>query len=143
MVSTKHILYIVALLLALGILAWVYFSGRASGKRAGSVNISAPSSDNSNPVSTDEVKRLAERLYNDLDGVNAFGHDVEPYQQLLTLSDNDFIRVYNAFNLDFQKKSGQTFKQWLEAEVTWIQIGSKWPVLRDAILQRMNKLNLK
>lgn len=132
---------IIGSLLVIGLFVWVYFSGKANG--ATNINLSNPLTNGEAPsASQAEVSQLAGKLHADLDGVNTFGHDNQAYQDLLAMSDTDFIRVYNEFNHRFQKDSGQTFHQWLNNEETWIQVGSKWPPLRDAAIQRMNKLKL-
>lgn len=137
-------------LLLLGLVLYFYFAGRAAGKRAGAINLSNPINDTgtgNNPsqgafLSEADVRQAAGKIHDDMSGVNVWGHNNELYETLLTYSDTDFIRVNNEFNTDYQKDSGQSFRQWMESEVTWIQIGTKWTVLKDSILQRMDKLKI-
>jgi len=40
-------------------------------------------------ASNDEIKRVVEDLYNDMDGFNITGHNYEPYQTAITFSDTE------------------------------------------------------
>ncbi len=96
---------------------------------------------NNNPTgaSNTEIKLMVDALYKDMDGVNFLVRDMETYQKFLSYSDTDTVRVYNAFNTEHQKDSGETLKVWLEGESGF----TAFNVLRDSILAKFAKLNLK
>lgn len=89
-----------------------------------------------NGISNNQIKVLVQKLYDDMSGFNWSGHDQAPYQEMSTLSDTDFVRVYNLFNTLYQKESEQTLREWIDNEKY------AFSFLTDSILQRMAKLNL-
>lgn len=88
-------------------------------------------------ASNDEIKLLAEALFNDMDGYNFTGHDYEPYNKALTLSDTDLVKLYNTFNTLHQKDSGETLTQWI------INEQYNYYNIPDLVLARFAKLNLR
>lgn len=97
---------------------------------------------NNNPagVSNSEILQLVSDLYEDMNGVNFWGHDNSLFQKLLTYSDTDFVKVYNTFNSKYQADSGETFTQWLTNETN---VTGNFMVLKESILNRCAKLNLR
>jgi hypothetical protein len=144
--NTKRNLIIagIALLLIISLALVFYFNGKAAGKRKGSINISTTptdSSGNTASASQTEIKALAGDLYIDMKGANAFGHDLDPWKRWLAMSDTDFVRVGNAFNMDNEKNTGETIKQWVEGEQSWTQLD--WKELKNTAINRMVKLNMQ
>lgn len=94
-----------------------------------------PSSGNVIGASNDEIKSIAIALYQDMNGFNAFGHNYEPYQRAVQLSNNDLLKLYNTFNTMYQGQSGETLTQWISNErYTSVDLPS-------AIISRLSKLN--
>jgi hypothetical protein len=88
-------------------------------------------------ASNSEIKQIANDMHDDMSGLNLFtGHDMEPYQRALVLSDTDFVRLYNTFNGLYQADSGETMTQWIDNEKFYNN------EITDTILSRCAKLNL-
>jgi preprotein translocase subunit SecD len=98
---------------------------------------STNSSNNASGASNTELKMLVNDLYKDMNGVNILTRNIEAYQKLLTLSDTDTVKVYNAFNTLYQIESKETLKSWISNETGF----TGFTVLRDAILSKFTKLN--
>ena len=139
----------VALLIVIIIGIVIYRSGKKSGLVAGAINLSSPVNDNPNgavtgpQASVAELKTLAQTIHDDMDGGN-LTHNIDAWNRVLVLSDSDFIKLYNEFDFDFQKESGQTLRGWIESETSYYVpfLGTQWGSTKDALLARMNKLNL-
>lgn len=138
MLNKKQIIIVGAVLLFLVILAYIFYKrGKAQvtlqsapGELPGS-----PSSGNITGASNDEIKRIANNLYADMNGFNGLGHTYEPYNQALLLNDADLVKLYNAFNTMYQSKSGQTLTQWILSE-RYLQPNSP-----GILVERLKKLN--
>lgn len=141
--TTKYLVIggiILALALIIGL--WLYFSGKAAGKRKGSINLSNPGApDGSAPVASEaEIRQMAQKLFQDMDGLNWRGHNIQVWQDFLTMSDNDVIRVYNEFNTKYQKETAQSLTEWVNSEVGAGTDG--WSTIKPTVLQRFSKLKL-
>lgn len=144
--NTQTLIVVGAVLFILIILGVViYFWAKSKGKAEGTINITAPPTDNptgntSVSSSEAEIQSVASELYQDMKGA-AWGHEIAPWKRWLQMSDTDFVRVYNQFNTDHQVESQETMKQWVEGEQGWTQLD--WTELKNTALTRMAKLNLK
>lgn len=141
------ILIVVVLALAIAIGLYFYFQGKKKGSNQTNVDISSPlNQDGSVPAASEqEIKQLAEDLYDDMKGAN-FVHTLTPWNKLNALSDSDFIKVNNNFNANYQAESEQSFKEWVENESTspWLSSGNiLFKSAKDTTLARMKKLNIK
>ncbi len=88
-----------------------------------------------------EIQQIASSVYADMKGVNVFGHNVQLWtSQVTTLSNTDFVRLYNAFNSKYQPDSGQTFTQWVQNETNLLL--PQWTVVQQTVLNRCASLNL-
>lgn len=91
------------------------------------------------------VSQIVTDLYNDMKGVNWFAaHNIEPYNQLMSLSDTDFTKAYNFWNTKYQVQEGggldNTLTGWIKSQSSiWY---SPFETVRTAILKRLGKLNL-
>lgn len=142
MTFTKTHLYIaIAVLVFMALFGYYYYR-----KGKNTVSIQALPNDlpgnqgaasGSGGASNDEIKRVVNALYNDMNGWNITGHNYEPYQTALTFSDTDIVKLYNAFNTLYQQDSKQTLAQWIESE-EYVYYD-----IPDALLARFAKLNLK
>ncbi len=97
---------------------------------------------NNNPAgaSNTDILELANELHQDMKGTNFFGHNNDLFSKLLTYSDTDFVRLYNAFNTLYQQEGQGTFIQWVKDETN---VTGNFITLKDAILDRGAKLNLQ
>ncbi len=146
--KTKIIIIGVILLIVL-IIGFLIFR---AGRKKGSVNVSSPIIDNpGNPsqnntvvIPTASLDMLAERIYDDMSGPN-LTHNTDLWaNEVLTLSDTDFARLYNSFNSRYQKDSEQTFAQWITNETDYYVpfAGTQWGTIKNTLLARLSKLNL-
>jgi len=87
------------------------------------------------------LSQIAQRMNADMSGLNILGwHDEVPYEDALALSNTDFVQLYNIYNALYQKDSGQTLTQWINAES--YQPLSAWQAVQQAMIQRLTSLNL-
>lgn len=93
-----------------------------------------PQSGNVLGASNDEIKRIANDLYDDMKGFNIWGHKQAPYDQANLLNDQDIIKLYNTFNAMYQKESGETLTSWLSNE-------NGLGVSGSLLINRLKKLN--
>ena len=140
--KTYLIVGLVALLLIIGVALFFYFKGKKTTTQA-PLLIDNPDGqptgqgNNVYGVSAGEISRISDALHNDMAGFNLFGHDVQPYQDLIALSDTDFGKVYNDFNTKYQPNSGSTLTGWINSE------SFAFNDVADSIRQRLGRLNLK
>lgn len=144
-------MYIYATLIILIIVVAIYWFAFRTGKDQGSTTIEqVPLPDDVTEsgvqLTTEEatkVRTISKELHADMDGWNAFSHDMEPYRNLVNLSDTLFVAVYNDFNTLYAE-SGETLRQWIEGE-SFVTFGlqSVFMEVRQNILDRMNRLNLQ
>ncbi len=134
--TTKQIL-ITAVIVFL-IIALISFHFYRKGKKTTTI-VQPPADNGTGPavnVPTTTITAIANDLHTDMDGFNFSGHDVKPYQELMALSNTDFVRVYNTFNTLFQGPSGQTLREWIESE------SYAFDDVVESIIQRFNALNI-
>lgn len=97
-------------------------------------------------VEGNNVRRLTERLHRDMDSWQISSgfkdRDVEAYKQWLSLSDKEFVALSNDFNDLYYTESDGNLYQWLFDESFTFTAGASGD-LREAILERMEKHNLK
>jgi hypothetical protein len=146
-ISTRAFKLIMALLLIAGILWFVYRRGK---KDATITNAPLPTDNPNSPTGSQvinsnsaAIRELSMRLYNDMKGTNVLGRDIEAYQNLLLMSDTLFTGVYNDFNSLFFKESKETLTQWIKGENFWLTNGFTGAQLKDLLIARFAKLNLK
>jgi hypothetical protein len=140
---TKYQLYLLAIVAVFIIgLSWFFYS---KGKKTVTLqNLPGelpgnPDSGNVRGASNDEIKSIATDLYQDLNGFNIFGHDSGPYDRANLLDDIDLVKLYNAFNTQYQKESNQTLTQWLDSDVF-----APWGyITMNNLRKRLIKLNSK
>lgn len=139
--STKQILIISAIVLVVFVIVGIWFYRKGTRQ----ITIQEPPLDDpetdagaNNPyaVSKSEILQVVDGLYRDMQGFNWSGHDIEPFEKLQSLSDTDFVNVYNVFNSKYQQESQETLKEWIESE------SFAFDDIIDSILARMGRLNL-
>ena len=133
--KTVLILVVVVLVIAVAIAVWFYFKGKKAGSETTNLNLSNPLTSNGTaPVASEaEIRQIATQLHDDMDGLNAFGHDTTVWNNFAALNDADVIQVNNRFNAEYQLDSGESFVSWVSNES-----GS----LPEQALVRLKKLNL-
>lgn len=87
-------------------------------------------------ASNEEIKKIANDLYADMNGFNVFGHDYEPYQEANMLSDNDLIALYNTFNASYNDENEGTLTHWISSE------RYSDTTLPSLLIARLKKLNM-
>lgn len=142
----KKVYYIGSGALILGGL--IYFAYRQGKKQTTQAQL-PPNDNQTNPqtntpsgASTAELTRIAGSLWDDMSGWNLTGHKPEAYAEALTLSDYDFVRLYNIWNSIYQSRNGETLTQMFDGE-TYIFFGETGGSVYYAFKNRLNKLNLK
>jgi uncharacterized protein (UPF0333 family) len=140
--TQKKYLVIGGLVLLFLIILAVYFYKQGAKKT--SIQIppedqpgSTSGNNNAAGVSNSEIKNLSNSIYKDIDGFNLFGHDNTPYDAAVLLSDTDIVRLYNAFNTEYQSKLSETLTQALINEKFWENSSP------DTLIARLQKLNCK
>lgn len=136
--TSKQLLYsgIALLVVLIGIGWWFYHKGKKTTTIAAIPNDTPEGANNSAGVSLSQISQIADALYTDMDGFNWAGHDSQPYQDFESLSDTDFVKVYNTFNTKHQSEGNGTLKKWIEDE------DYAFDDVVDSILSRMGRLNL-
>lgn len=93
-----------------------------------------PSSGNVTGASNDEIKSIANNLFEDISGLNFLGHNQAPYDAANLLNDADMIKLYNTFNTQYQAELEETLTVALDNEVGLGTSG-------DILIKRLKKLN--
>lgn len=138
-VTRKHI-YIAAAVLVVLVALGIYFYHQ--GKKTVTIQ-DAPEDLPGNPGSTsvgasnDEIKNVANGLYEEMKGLNLIGHKMEFYKRALLFSDTDIVKLYNTFNALYQSESTQTLTQWLNNEL----FSSTFENEAITLTARLKKLN--
>lgn len=95
------------------------------------------------------IRQMAMRLHSDMDGINVT-RDMDMYNEFLSMSNADFVAVYNDFGELFFAGSGQTLRQWIEGEnfALTSSVFTPWSIyagteMKTALLNRFNELNLQ
>ncbi len=87
------------------------------------------------------LTQLAGQIHDDLDGINLFAnHDETIYNNVLALSNTDFVAFYNIWNTLYQQDYGKPLKAAIE-EHGALPL-TPWATVKETILTRMNNLNL-
>ena len=142
--TTNRIILIAGILLGSGVIIFaVWYFAKESGKEEGKIDLSSSTQpDGSAPsASTAEISQIAAKLFKDMDGANYWGHNSAVWQDFLALSDADVTRVYNEFDIQYQKQSGESLKQWVESEMSGGLLDG-WATIQPVVLQRFAKLKL-
>ncbi len=99
-----------------------------------------------------DYKRIAQRLFNAMEGPNADGYlntsiffgESERTSAFVEYSnvqnDSDFIKVSNYFNNTFIKNGSNTLRQWINGEWLGAQVDAQ--TARSTINARMDRLNI-
>ena len=94
------------------------------------------------PSDNSSLQMLAQNINSDLSGFNFLGqHDETPYQIALSLSNTDFVQLYNIYNTYFQPDSKETLTKWIENDKSIFY--SPFETIKQAILKRLYSLDLR
>lgn len=123
----------------LGIILFIYFSGRAAGRKFVPKDVIIPS--DTQPIgSTGNFNPgpYTDAVYND---INTFlPHSTAPYDDLIKLSNSQLVAVYNDWSQRYYSKSNETMVQALKGESSLFNVA--WVYGVDAVLKRFASLNL-
>lgn len=135
----KTYLYIaIAVILIIGIVAAVfYFKGKKQVTLQYTPGELPGSTGTNYGASNDEIKTIAQSMYDDMNGLNLLGHNMDSYKRALVLNDADLIKLYNAFNIAYQSEGEGTLYEWIDDE----KFSDN--TVTDTLLNKMAKLNLK
>lgn len=129
----------VIVLALLGGLAYYFYN---QGKKTTTI-ATLPYDNGSKNVTTspDELSQLANSIHSDLKGFAFLSdHNLQPYEDALSLSDTDFTALYNTYNTLFQEQDSYTMAGYINYQSTF---GSyEWGTMKETILTRLGKLNL-
>jgi hypothetical protein len=143
--GSKYAIYVIIAVVVIGVLVFIYFVGRRSGK-VKIEQVDLPSDQPGGSVLTSQdnakVRTIAQQLHDDMDGLN-FSHQLKPYEDLLTLNDTLFVAVYNDFNNLFGAENKGTLRQWISDETSDWWWGTSFSSLVKSIIARMDRLNLR
>ena len=139
MFKNKKIIYIViAVVIFLIVLAYFFYR---KGKKQVTLQYMPgelpgnKESGNITGASNDEIKNLANSLYQDMKGLNWRGHNATIHKNATLLNDSDLIKLYNTFNTTYQKNSAETLTSWLKNETFGYGDTEYGPLLRDRLLK--------
>ena len=126
--------------------AWYFYSSGKKTVTIASLPVDDPATgttSNLSGTSDADVSALATELFNDLDEYDLFSnHDAAPYNTALAMSDTSFVKLYNFYNTKYQvNDGGQTLAMKVEAQNAIPY--TSWDALRDGMIKRFGKLNLK
>lgn len=140
----KNKIYIIISLIVVAGGLILYFIGR----KASSIQQAPLPEENEtiDAAAVAKIRRIANALHEDMDGVNWINRDKAIYKEMLSLSNSIFVSVYNDFNKLFEAENKGTLKQWIEDEyffnfVTGASL--EFRSLKNALIERFNTLNLK
>ena len=133
-------------LLILILVAWYFYSRGKKTTTIAPLPIDDPTTgttSNLSGTSDADISSLATELFTDLDEYDFFGnHDAAPYNDALAMSDTSFVKLYNFYNTKYQvEDDGQTLAMKVAGQNAIPY--TSWDALRDGMLKRFGKLNLK
>jgi hypothetical protein len=145
----KTLMMIIGVVAALT--AIIYFIGRRAGKNAASSPWNAPlPADGQHAtgllvVDPAKVRTVSDDLYLDLKKWDwnpiTFSRNVAIYEQFNSLSDTEFVAVYNDWNIRFSKEfNGKSLLIVIKDETGWGL--ARFNSLRNTIVQRCQRLKL-
>jgi hypothetical protein len=147
----KYRQYFILFGIVLAVAVIIYFTGRRAGKKASDNPWQAPLptdiGNGSGPSSVDwaKIRSITDDLFSDLeklDWIPMWGTRViQVYEQWNSLSDTEFVAVYNDFNSRFSSRfSGKSVVVILKDEWSWGS--SAFNSLRASIISRCERLKL-
>lgn len=95
------------------------------------------------PSDIPKITTIAEQMYNDMKGIN-WKHDASIYGNALSLSNTDFVELYNIYNTKYQADMG-TLTESIAGEWSDITLlgADAWNTVKKSMLDRLASLNLK
>lgn len=109
-------------------------------RRNRAVSLTIPVDNGQTTITQDQLNILnnyAERLYNDMHGLNVVSRDEDIYNIISTLNDTMLAALYNIYNQKYGHD--ETLTQWLENEnFSWNSFKLQGTV--DSIISRLKKL---
>lgn len=136
LILSKYRAFIIIAVVIIIIIAIIYFKGRRDGKKYVPEMVKLPV--DTNTSSTFNPGPYTDALKNDLYGYGL--RNAKPYQDLLTLSNTQFVAVYNDWNKRYFSKWKETLPQAIKAE--WPSWNHSWASAASAVLERFQTLSL-
>ena len=138
--KTKNNLYIGgAIVLLLLLLFWYFYS---QGKKTTTIaKVPTDSAGASTASSSGTLTALSASLHSDMSGIDWLAnHDESIFQQALTLSDTDFVNLYNDYNTTYQAADSKTLTAMINAcySIPFTAFATD----KAAMISRLGKLNL-
>ncbi|MDR0873999.1 MAG: hypothetical protein LBN27_11135 [Prevotellaceae bacterium] len=136
----KYKMWLIIGITVIIILVAVYLWGRKSQKTANQQALPKDTMDGLTDMENAKIAEYAGKLYEDMNGWNAWGHDNKLWENFLLETDRIYIGTYNYFNSKYSPN--ETLYQFLKNETSIVpKLG--WEIPRKENLARMEKLNLK
>lgn len=136
----KYRTQIIILVIVLVIILTIYFLGKHAGKKYVPKEVPLPAD-----TQPGEMKNFNPGTYTDAvkDELYGFGfRSAGPYNELLTLSNSQFVAVYNDWNKRYFEKHNETLPGAIKAEMGTVWNYS-WVTAVGAVLERCSKLGLQ
>lgn len=157
-VSPKTVLIILACVVIVIVLVMFYFykKGENTGKQQSAIvnsilpydttanqnpNISVPGASETQQ----DLSVIGTNINSDISGLNIWGHNEQPYEQALALSNTDFQALYNTYNQTYYPEGDGTLTTDLQSEFTapFGTISTAWTSIQQSMLNRLASLQLK
>jgi len=124
----------------------IFFVGKSYGKSIPPKENEIPSDDPTGTGGSSEkvITGITDEIYNDISGLTLFGssRNFDAYVNLNSLSDADFVRVYNDWNNRYFSKDKETIRQAINNEIRFFfPFGLEGTL--DSIENKFSRLNLK
>jgi hypothetical protein len=117
----------------------IYWRGKKAGERETPKEVPLPTDTQGGNV-TFNPGALTDALHDDINEM--FGiRDIEPYRELLTISNSQLVAVYNDWNNRYYLDDNRTLPQAIKHEMTSL-FSFTWPTIAETVLERFKSLNL-
>ena len=118
----------------------IYWRGKKAGEKETPKEVPLPIDTQGGNVTTFNPGPLTDALHDDINEI--FGiRNIEPYRELLTISNSQLVAVYNDWNQRYYAEDSRTLPQAIKHEMTSL-FSFTWPTLAETVLDRFKSLNL-
>jgi hypothetical protein len=90
-----------------------------------------------------QVRAMSISLHDDMEGANIISRNIQLYKDYANYSDTLFTAVYNDFNTLYFKDNKETLTEWVKNENFWGTDFIEGSTIKEQLLNRFSKLNLK
>ena len=114
----------------------IFFVGKAYGKKTPPKKLPDPG-DIVDDVTTYDPTAMTDKLWGDIDGISwLYNHDIDIYNELITLSDTNLVKVMNDWDKRYFSKHSETLLQAINGEYYFLDDND----IIDALKARLTKL---